>query len=124
MFIMLFLTTLLLFSLYLVCSGGNKEHDKTLLELIKKETCGYEYDRVFFKNGYCLKKFSLSEYWLEKYSESVYGYVTHSGTFIKLQPTLKCQLVLLKFMSNQCNKYLAIGENKKLETVKKIRNQF
>ena len=113
---------LLIVTALLYISGGNKEHDKLLLELIKKPVNKTIYDRVYFDNNLAIELGSdrliiLKKWWWSDYHQTyIYDY------YEQLFPTFSTHRKVKKFIKQQIKASKLIAEQEKTKRLNKIAN--
>ena len=111
---------LLIVTALLYISGGNKEHDKLLLELIKKPVNKTIYDRVYFDNNLAIELGSdrliiLKKWWWSDYHQKyIYDY------YERLYPTYSTHRKIKNFIKQQINTSKVIAEQEKEQRLNKI----
>ena len=111
---------LLIVTALLYISGGNKEHDKLLLELIKKPVNKTIYDRVYFDNNLAIELGSdrliiLKKWWWSDYHQTyIYDY------YERLYPTYSTHRKIKNFIKQQINTSKVIAEQEKEQRLNKI----
>ena len=111
---------LLIVTALLHISGGNKEHDKLLLELIKPPVNKTIYDRVYFDNNLAIELGSdrliiLKKWWWSDYHQS---YIYDS--YERLYPTFIIHRKIKKFIKQQIKESKLIAEQEKTKRLNKI----
>ena len=96
-------------------SGGNKEHDKLLLELIKQPVNKTIYDRVYFDNNLAIETRSDKSIILKKWRWSAYHQRYIYDYYEQLYPTFSTHRKIKKFIKQQIetSKILAAREKTK-----------
>ena len=113
---------LLIVTALLHISGGNKEHDKLLLELIKQPANKTIYDRVYFDNNLAIELGSdrliiLKKWWWSDYHQTyIYDYCE------QLFPTFSTHRKVKKFIKQQIETSKVLAEQEKAQRINKIAN--
>lgn len=111
---------LLIGAILLHISGGDKEHDKLLLELIKQPVNKTIYDRVCFDNNLTIELGSDRSIILKNRMWSAY-YQTHIyDSCEKLYPTFSAHRKIKKFIKQQIEASKLITEQEKTKRLNKI----
>ena len=112
--------TLLIVAFLLHISGGNKEHDKLLLELIKQPVNKTIYDRVYFDNNLAIEIGFDRLIILEKWMWSAYHKKHIYDSYEQLYPTFSTHRKIKKFIKQQIKKSKIIAEQEKARRINKI----
>ena len=120
MIILAICIALLIGAVLLHISGGNKEHDKLLLELIKQPVNKTIYDRVYFDNNLAIelgldKSIILKRMWWSAYFQT---YIYDSCE--KLYPTFITHRKIKKFIKQQIKTSKILAEQEKTQRLNKI----
>ena len=111
---------LLIVTALLHISGGNKEHDKLLLELIKQPVNKTIYRRVYFDNNLAIELGSdrfiiLKKWWWSDYHQTyIYDY------YEQLYPTYSTHRKVKKFIKQQIETSKILAEQEKVQRLNKI----
>lgn len=101
-------------------SGGNKEHDKLLLELIKQPVNKTIYRSVYFDNNLAIETGSDRLIILKKWMWSAY-YQTHIyDSHEQLYPTFSTHRKVKKFIKQQIKNGELLAEQEKAKRLNKI----
>ena len=111
---------LLIGAFLLHISGGNKEHDKLLLELIKQPVNKTIYDRVCFDNNLAIEIGSDRLIILKKWMWSAYYQSYIYDSYEKLYPTFSTRRKIKKFIKQQIKASKLIAEQEKTKRLNKI----
>ena len=111
---------LLIWAFLLHISGGNKEHDKLLLELIKQPVNKTIYDRVCFDNNLAIEIGSDRLIILKKWMWSAYYQSYIYDSYEKLYPTFSTRRKIKKFIKQQIKASKLIAEQEKTKRLNKI----
>ena len=103
-------------------SGGNKEHDKLLLELIKQPVNKTIYDRVYFDNNLTIETGSDRLIILKKWRWSAYHQRYNYDYYEQLCPTFSTHRKVKKFIKQQIKNGEIIAEQEKTQRLNKIAN--
>ena len=106
----------------LYISGGNKEHDKLLLELIKQPVNKTIYDRVYFDNNLAIETWSDRLIILKKWRWSAYHQRYIYDYDERLYPTFSTHRKVKKFIKQQIKNVEIIAEQEKTQRLNKIAN--
>ena len=101
-------------------SGGNKEHDKLLLELIKQPVNKTIYDRVYFDNNLAIEIGSDRLIILKKWMWSAYHQSYIYDSYEQLYPTYSTYRKIKKFIKQQIKVSKLIAEQEKTKRLNKI----
>ena len=112
--------TLLIVAFLLHISGGDKEHDKLLLELIKQPVNKTIYDRVYFDNNLAIELCSDKSVILKKWMWSAYNQSYIYDSYEKLYPTYNTHRKVKKFIKQQIKESKLIAEQEKTKRLNKI----
>ena len=118
--IILTCTILLIVTEVLHISGGNKEHDKLLLELIKKPVNKTIYDRVYFDNNLAIELGLDRLILLKKWMWSAYHQRYIYDSYEQLYPTYSTHRKIKKFIKQQIKNGEIIAEQEKTKRLNKI----
>ena len=104
----------------LYVSGGDKEHDKLLLGLIKQPVNKTIYDRVYFDNNLAIelgldKSIILKKWWWSDYHQT---YIYDSCE--RLYPTFITHRKIKKFIKQQIKTSKILAEQEKTQRLNKI----
>ena len=113
-------TALLIEAFLLHISGGNKEHDKLLLELIKQPVNKAIYNRVYFDNNLVIGIWSDRLIILKKWMWSAYHQTYIYDSYEKLYPTYNTHRKVKKFIKQQIKKSKLVAEQEKTKRLNKI----
>ena len=113
-------TALLIGAFLLHISGGNKEHDKLLLELIKQPVNKTIYDIVRFNNNLTIELGSDRLIILKKLVWSAYYQTYIDDYYEKLYPTYNTHRKVKKFIKQQIKESKLIAEQEKTKRLNKI----
>ena len=111
---------LLIGAFLLHISGGNKEHDKLLLELIKQPVNKTIYDRVYFDNNLAIETGSDRLIILRKWMWSAYHQRYNYDYYEQLYPTYITYRKVKKFIKQQIKNGEIIAEQEKAKRLNKI----
>lgn len=111
---------LLIGAFLLHISGGNKEHDKLLLELIKQPVNKTIYDRVYFDNNLAIETGSDRLIILRKWMWSAYHQRYIYDYYEQLYPTYITYRKVKKFIKQQIKASKIIAEQEKTKRLNKI----
>ena len=111
---------LLIGAFLLHISGGNKEHDKLLLELIKQPVNKTIYDRVYFDNSLAIEIGSDRLIILKKWMWSAYHQRYIYDYYEQLFPTYSTYRKVKKFIKQQIKNGELIAEQEKARRINKI----
>ena len=111
---------LLVGAVLLHISGGNKEHDKLLLELIKQPVNKTIYDRVCFNNNLTIEIGSDRSISLKNRMWSAYHQTYIYDSHEKLYPTFSTHRKIKKFIKQQIKTSKLIAEQEKTQRLNKI----
>ena len=103
-------------------SGGEKEHDKLLLELIKQPVNKTIYDRVYFDNDLAIELGSDRLIILKKWRWSAYHQTYIYDSYEKLYPTFSTHRKIKKFIKQQIKTSKIVAEQEKTQRLNKIAN--
>ena len=103
-------------------SGGNKEHDKLLLELIKQPVNKTIYDRVYFDNNLAIETRSDRSIILKKWRWSAYHQTYIYDSYEQLYPTFSTHRKIKKFIKQQIETSKILAEQEKAQRINKIAN--
>ena len=103
-------------------SGGNKEHDKLLLELIKQPVNKTIYDRVYFDNNLAIETRLDKSIILKKWRWSAYHQRYIYDYYEQLYPTFSTHRKVKKFIKQQIKNGGIIAEQEKTQRLNKIAN--
>ena len=106
----------------LYISGGNKEHDKLLLELIKQPVNKTIYDRVYFDNNLAIETGSDRLIILKKWRWSAYHQRYIYDYYEQLYPTFSTHRKVKKFIKQQIETSKILAEQEKAQRINKIAN--
>ena len=112
--------TLLVGAILLHISGGDKEHDKLLLELIKQPVNKTIYDRVYFDNNLAIELGSDRLIILKKWMWSAYHQTYIYDSYEQLYPTFSTHRKIKKFIKQQIRISKLIAEQEKAKRINKI----
>lgn len=101
-------------------SGGDKEHDKLLLELIKQPVNKTIYDRVYFDNNLAIELGSDRLVVLKKWWWSAYHQRYIYDSYEKLYPTFSTHRKVKKFIKQQIKASKLIVEQEKTKRLNKV----
>lgn len=101
-------------------SGGNKEYDKLLLELIKQPVNKTIYDRVYFDNNLAIETGSDRLIILRKWMWSAYHQSYIYDSYEQLYPTYSTYRKIKKFIKQQIKVSKLIAEQEKTKRLNKI----
>ena len=101
-------------------SGGNKEHDKLLLELIKQPVNKTIYDRVYFDNNLAIETLSDRLIILKKWEWVAYHQMYIYDSYEQLYPTFSTHRKVKKFIKQQIKASKFIAEQEKTKRLNKI----
>ena len=101
-------------------SGGNKEHDKLLLELIKQQVNKTSYNTVRFNNNLAIEIGSDRLIVLKKWMWSAYYQTYIYDSYEKLYPTFRTHHKIKKFIEQQIKVSKLIAEQEKTKRLNKI----
>lgn len=101
-------------------SGGNKEHDKLLLELIKQPVNKTVYDRVYFDNNLAIETGSDRLIILKKWMWSAYHQRYIYDYYEQLYPTYSTHRKVKKFIKQQIKSGELLAEQEKAKRLNKI----
>ena len=111
---------LLIGAVLLHISGGDKEHDKLLLELVKQPVNKTIYDRVCFDNNLAIKLGSDRSIILKKMRWSAYHQTHIYDSYEELYPTFSTHRKIKKFIKQQIKASKLIAEQEKTKRLNKI----
>ena len=111
---------LLVGAVLLHISGGNKEHDKLLLELIKQPVNKTIYDRVCFNNNLTIEIGSDRSISLKNRMWSAYHQSYIYDSYEQLYPTFSTHRKVKKFIKQQIKASKLIAEQEKTKRLNKI----
>ena len=111
---------LLIGAILLHISGGNKEHDKLLLELIKQPANKTIYDRVCFDNNLAIELGSDRSIILKNRMWSAYHQTHIYDSYEELYPTFSTHRKIKKFIKQQIKASKLIAEQEKTKRLNKI----
>ena len=111
---------LLIGAFLLHISGGNKEHDKLLLELIKQPVNKTIYDRVYFDNNLAIETGSDRLIILKEWMWSAYHQRYIYDSYEQLYPTFSTHRKVKKFIKQQIKLSEVIAEQEKTKRLNKI----
>ena len=111
---------LLIGAFLLHISGGNKEHDKLLLELIKQPVNKTIYDRVYFDNNLAIETGSDRLIILKEWMWSAYHQRYIYDSYEQLYPTFSTHRKVKKFIKQQIKNGKLIAEQEKTKRLNKI----
>ena len=103
-------------------SGGNKEHDKLLLELIKQPVNKTIYDRVYFDNNLAIETWSDRLIILKKWRWSAYHQRYIYDSYEQLYPTFSTHRKVKKFIKQQIETSKILAAREKTKRLNKIAN--
>ena len=103
-------------------SGGNKEHDKLLLELIKQPVNKTIYGRVYFDNNLAIETRSDRSIILKKWRWSAYHQRYTYDYYEQLYPTFSTHRKIKKFIKQQIETSKILAEQEKAQRLNKIAN--
>ena len=101
-------------------SGGNKEHDKLLLELIKQPVSKTIYRRVYFDNNLAVELGSDRSIILKKWRWSAYHQSYIYDSYERLYLTFSTHRKIKKFIKQQIKISEIIAEQEKTKRLNKI----
>ena len=101
-------------------SGGNKEHDKLLLELIKQPVSKTIYRRVYFDNNLAIELGSDRSIILKKWRRSAYHQSYIYDSYERLYLTFSTHRKIKKFIKQQIKISEIIAEQEKTKRLNKI----
>ena len=101
-------------------SGGNKEHDKLLLELIKQPVSKTIYRRVYFDNNLAIELGSDRSIILKKWRWSAYHQSYIYDSYERLYLTFSTHRKIEKFIKQQIKISEIIAEQEKTKRLNKI----
>ena len=101
-------------------SGGNKEHDKLLLELIKQPVSKTIYRRVYFDNNLAIELGSDRSIILKKWRWSAYHQSYIYDSYERLYLTFSTHRKIKKFIEQQIKISEIIAEQEKTKRLNKI----
>lgn len=101
-------------------SGGNKEHDKLLLELIKQPVSKTIYRRVYFDNNLAIELGSDRSIILKKWRWSAYHQSYIYDSYERLYLTFSTHRKIKKFIKQQIKISEIIAEQEKTKRLNKI----
>ena len=101
-------------------SGGNKEHDKLLLELIKQPVNKTICDRVCFDNNLTIELGKDGSISLKNRMWSTYYQTYIYDSYEKLYPTFSTHRKIKKFIKQQIKASKLIAEQEKTKRLNKI----
>ena len=101
-------------------SGGNKEHDKLLLELIKQPVSKTIYRRVYFDNNLAIELGSDRSIILKKWWWSAYHQSYIYDSYERLYLTFSTHRKIKKFIKQQIKISEIIAEQEKTKRLNKI----
>ena len=104
----------------LYVSGGDKEHDKLLLGLIKQPVNKTIYDRVYFDNNLAIELGSGGLIILKKWWWSDYHQTYIYDSYEQLYPTYSAHRKIKKFIKQQIKTNKLIAEQEKTQRLNKI----
>ena len=113
---------LLVGAVLLHISGGDKEHDKLLLELIKQQVNKTSYNTVRFNNNLAIEIGSDRLVVLKKWMWSAYHQSYIYDSHEKLYPTFSTHRKIKKFIKQQIKASKIIAEQEKTKRLNKITN--
>ena len=113
---------LLILAILLHISGGNKEHDKLLLELIKQQVNKTSYNTVRFNNNLAIEIGSDRLIVLKKWMWSAYYQTYIYDSYEQLYPTFSTHRKVKKFIKQQIKASKIIAEQEKTKRLNKITN--
>ena len=113
---------LLVGAVLLHISGGNKEHDKLLLELIKQPGNKTSYNTVRFNNNLAIEICSDRLIVLKKWMWSAYYQTYIYDSHEQLYPTFSTHRKVKKFIKQQIKASKIIAEQEKTKRLNKITN--
>ena len=103
-------------------SGGNKEHDKLLLGLIKQPVNKTTYRMVYFDNNLAIELGSDRLIILKKWMWSTYYRTYIYGSDEQLFPTFSTHRKIKKFIKQQTETSKILAEQEKAQRINKIAN--
>ena len=103
-------------------SGGNKEHDKLLLELIKQPVNKTVCDTVYFDNNLAIETGSDRLIILKKWMWSAYHQTYIYDSYEQLFPTFSTHRKIKKFIKQQIETSKILAEQEKAQRINKIAN--
>ena len=103
-------------------SGGYKEHDKLLLELIKQPVNKTIYRRVYFDNNLAIELGSDRFIILNKWMWSAYHQTYIYDSYEQLFPTFSTHCKVKKFIKQQIETSKILAEQEKAQRINKIAN--
>lgn len=101
-------------------SGGNKEHDKLLLELIKQPVNKTVCDMVYFDNNLAIETGSDRLIILREWMWSAYHKRHIYDSYEQLYPTFSTHRKVKKFIKQQIKESKLIAEQEKTKRLNKI----
>ena len=113
---------LLIVTALLHISGGNEEHDKLLLELIKQPVNKTIYRRVYFDNNLAIELGSDRLIILKKWWWSAYHQTYIYDSYEQLCPTFSTHRKVKKFIKQQIKTSKILAEQEKAQRLNKITN--
>lgn len=111
---------LLMVTALLHISGGNKEHDKLLLELIKQPVNKTSYNTVRFNNNLAIELGSDRLIILKKWMWSAYYQTYIYDSYEQLYPTFSTHRKIKQFIKQQIKASELIAEQEKTQRLNKI----
>ena len=111
---------LLMVAALLHISGGNKEHDKLLLELIKQPVNKTSYNTVRFNNNLAIELGSDRLIILKKWMWSAYYQTYIYDSYEQLYPTFSTHRKIKQFIKQQIKASELIAEQEKTQRLNKI----
>ena len=111
---------LLMVTALLHISGGNKEHDKLLLELIKQPVNKTSYNTVRFNNNLAIELGSDRLIILKKWMGSAYYQTYIYNSYEQLYPTFSTHRKIKQFIKQQIKASELIAEQEKTQRLNKI----
>ena len=111
---------LLIWAILLHISGGNKEHNKLLLELIKQPVNKTIYNRLCFDNNLAIELGSDRSIILKKMRWSAYHQSYVYDSYEQLYPTFSTHRKIKKFIKQQIKVSKLIAEQEKTKRLNKI----
>ena len=120
--IILTFVILLIVTALLHISGGNKEHDKLLLELIKQPVNKTVCDMVYFDNNLAIETGSDRLIILRKWMWSAYHKRHIYDSYEQLFPTFSTHRKVKKFIKQQIRTSEILAEQEKAQRINKIAN--
>ena len=120
--IILTFVILLIVTALLHISGGNKEHDKLLLELIKQSVNKTVCDRVYFDNNLAIELGSDRSIILKKWMLGAYHKRHIYDSYEQLFPTFSTHRKVKKFIKQQIRTSEILAEQEKAQRINKIAN--